>query len=59
MPILNLTLTLTLDLRKWLTEHMIRKAEKQPSYPREDPKYLRTGSISENRCEGRDFTKRC
>ena len=51
-------LILTLDLRKWLPEHKIRKAEKQPSYLGEDPKHLRIGNISENRCEDRYFLKR-
>ena len=33
---------------KTFPEHMIRKAEKQPSYSGEDPKHLRMGNISEN-----------
>jgi len=37
---------------------MIRKAEKQPTYPGEDPKYLKIGGISENGYEGRDKNRR-
>lgn len=37
---------------------MVRKAEKQLSYLREDPKYLKIGSFSENGHEGRDFFKK-
>lgn len=42
-----------LDLRKWLLELAIRKAEKQSSYPGEDPKTLRVDNTSVNGCEGR------
>lgn len=49
---------LTLDVRKWVPEHTIRKAEKQPTSSTEDPKHLRIGNISENGYEGRDKKKK-
>lgn len=56
--ILALTLTLTLDPRKWFLERAKRKAEKQSKYPGEDPKHLRIDSISENGYEGREKNRR-
>lgn len=43
------TLTLTLDLRKWVPQHTILlKAREEASYSEEDSKYLRTVNIPEN-----------
>lgn len=52
------TLTLTIDLIKWVPEHMIRKAEKQPSYSQEDTEPFRIDNIYRNGCEVRNKNRR-